>query len=121
MPSKRYSNLIFIRHVKGLIAREAKFQTRYDLVGFAVNGTPQYTCNYIYRDENGLLLDEPLGSERQSRRGQERRRLGLWPGLLKHHFEWGDGSAITIDSNFIITCGEQRGRDDVSDKREGSD
>ena len=107
MPTKRKYQLITIKAIKALMETGADFQCRYDLIELA-NGKPRYQCIYITGDKESILI-----ADRVSENGVEPRLFSLWPGLLKHHFEFGDGTDLTIDRNYIITTGGLRGRDDV--------
>lgn len=111
MPIKRQYQLITIRGVKALMADGARFQCRYDLVELS-DGKPRYQCIYLVGDKESILI-----SDRVSEQGVEPRLFNFWPGLFKHHFEFGDGTDLTIGRDFIITTGELRGRDDIPSRR----
>lgn len=107
MPIKRKYQLITIKGVKALMTDGPRFQCRYDMVEL-IDGKPRYQCIYLVGDKESILI-----SDRVSENGVEPRLFNVWPGLFKHHFEFGDGTNLSFDRDFIITTGELRGRDDV--------
>lgn len=111
MPIKRKYQLITIRGVRALVSEGVAFQCRYDLIELT-NGKPRYQCIYLAAGKESILI-----SDRVSENGVEPRLFNLWPGLFKHHFEFGDGTDLTFNSDLIITTGELRGRNDVPQGR----
>ena len=107
MPIKRQYKLITIKGVRALMAGSVRFQCRYDLIEL-INGKPRYQCIYLVDGKESILI-----SDRVSENGVEPRLFNVWPGLFKHHFEFGDGTDLAFDRDFIITTGELRGCDDV--------
>lgn len=112
MPIRKHSNLIFVHEVRELIDKKVKFKCRYDLVGFSTDGCPRYTCIYFH-NKDGEDREEILTTEKQTKRGTDAKVLQLWPGLIKHHRKWGDGSTLCIGPDDIITTNDLRGRNDV--------
>jgi hypothetical protein len=111
MPIKRQYQLITIKGVRALMSGSSKFLCRYDLVEL-IDGKPRYQCIYIVNGKESILI-----SDRVSENGVEPRLFNFWPGLFKHHFEFGDEADLTIGRDFIITTGERRGRNDVPSRR----
>lgn len=111
MPIKRKYQLITIKGVRALMSEGVAFQCRYDLIELT-NGKPRYQCIYLAAGKESILI-----SDRVSENGVEPRLFNLWPGLFKHHFEFGDGTDLTFDRHLIITTGELCGRDDVPQGR----
>ena len=111
MPIKRKYQLITIKGVRALMSEGVAFQCRYDLIELT-NGKPRYQCIYLVGGKESILI-----SDRVSENGVEPRLFNLWPGLFKHHFEFGDGTDLTFDRHLIITTGELCGRDDVPQGR----
>jgi len=107
MPIKRKYQLITIKGVRALMAEGSAFQCRYDLIEL-IDGKPRYQCIYLTEGRESILI-----SDRVSENGVEPRLFNVWPGLFKHHFEFGDGTELCFDRDFIITTGGLRGRDDV--------
>ena len=107
MPIKRKYQLITIKGVRALMERGSDYQCRYDLVEFT-DGKPRYQCIYLVDGKESILI-----SDRTSERGVEPRLFNFWPGLFKHHFEFGDGSDLCVGSDYILTTGGIRGCNDV--------
>ncbi|MFK7943123.1 MAG: hypothetical protein AB8B85_09455, partial [Paracoccaceae bacterium] len=107
MPIKRKYQLITIKGVKSLMTDGSRFQCRYDLVELN-DGTPRYPCIYLVDGRESILI-----TDRVSAHGIEARLFNIWPGLFKHHFEFGDGTDLAFGSDFIITTGELRGFNEV--------
>ncbi len=107
MPIKRKYQLITIKGVKALMAEGSRFQCRYDLVELN-DGKPRYQCIYLVDGRESILI-----SDRVSEHGIEARLFNIWPGLFKHHFEFGDGTDLAFGKDFIITTGGLRGLDEV--------
>jgi hypothetical protein len=71
------------------------------------NGKPRYQCIYIVEGKERILIGS-LTTER----GVEPRYFTFWPGLFRHHHEFGDGSDITVGEDFIVTT-EVRGLNEI--------
>ena len=106
MPIKRHYELITINGVRSLLKNNQEFQCRYDLVEMS-NGRPRYQCIYIVEGKERILIGS-LTTER----GVEPRYFTLWPGLFRHHHEFGDDSDLTINKDFIVTT-EVRGLNEL--------
>lgn len=114
MPIKRHYELITIKGVRALLKSNQEFQCRYDLVEMS-NGKPSYQCIYLVAGKEKILI-----RDRTSERGVEPRIFNFWPGLFRHHHEFGDSSNITVEKNYLITTGELRGCNDVPDPASGT-
>lgn len=100
MVSKRAAGVISIDGVMKLKKENATFQCRYEFHDFGRSNSPRYTCTYIL--PNGS--EEVLISMRFAEGGVQERLFALWPGLFKHHRQYGDGSQIVLhDDNRIST------------------
>lgn len=109
MPIKKSYSLITIEGVKELIGAGEAFQCRYDLVGYAKDGRPTYNCVYIAADGAESIL---IGT-RATIGGVEPRKFNIWSGLFAHHFEFGDGTELAFDKNFLVRTGTIQGRSEV--------
>jgi len=100
MVSKRAAGVISINDVVKLQKENAKFHCRYDFYDLGRSNSPRYSCTYILADGS----EEALISMRIAE-GEVRERLfALWPGLFKHHRQYGDGTQIVVhDDNRIST------------------
>ena len=87
MPIARDQILITIDGVKDLIGSGVDFRCRYELVEFTDDGKPRYQC---------------VVSTRFGPYGPEPRLFNIWPGLFKHHHEFGDGRPLCFDREFAI-------------------
>ena len=92
MPIARHLSLITLDGVKDLIARQAAFSCRYELVGGTGDGKPLYQCIYEVGDEELLLV-----AAKVQKHGPKVRHFALWPGLVNHHVAFGDGRPVVID------------------------
>ena len=113
MPIARDQILITIDGVKDLIASGVAFRCRYELVGFTDDGKPRYQCIYLRdREPEAILV-----STRITPYGPEPRYFNIWPGLFKHHLEFGDGRPLCIDGDYNIAFDELSGSDAVRSGR----
>lgn len=108
MPIKRHHELITIYGVRALLKSKQQFQCRYDLVELS-NGKPSYQCIYLFDDKEHILIGSQVRET-----GVEPRYFAFWPGLFRHHHEYGDGSDLTVDKDFIVTT-ELRGLNELPD------
>ena len=100
MENKRAAGVISIDGVAKLQKANARFHCRYNYHDLGRSNSPQYTCTYIL--PNGA--EEALISMRFAEGGVRERLFALWPGLFKHHRQYGDGSHIIVhDDNRIST------------------
>ncbi len=97
MPIKRHHALITINGVRSLLKSNQEFHCRYDLVEMT-NGHPSYQCIYIIDGKENVLIRSILTD-----RGVQPRVFKFWPGFWRHHREYGDGSDILVDKDYIIT------------------
>lgn len=98
VPIARDQILITIDGVKDLIGSGVDYRCRYELVGFTDDGKPRYQCIYLREGEPEAVLV----STRFGPYGPEARLFNIWPGLFKHHHEFGDGNALTFDEAYNI-------------------
>ena len=89
---KRRNTLITIEGVKELINEGRDFTCEYLLVGFTVDGKPRYQVFYLHGDERAHLIAAKV----QAQGGSAPRVFNLWPGLVRHHQEYGDGRPLTV-------------------------
>ncbi len=104
MPIARNQILITIDGVKDLQEEGIAYRCRYELVGFTDDGKPRYQCIYLREGEPEAILV----STRITPHGPEPRYFNIWPGLFKHHLEFGDGRDLRFDPDYSITL-EERG------------
>lgn len=90
-------SLITIEGVKVWIAKGVKYQCIYDLVGFTEDGKPRYRCIYLLVNSSEPFV---LVTTRVGKHGAEVRLFNIWPGLFKHHHEFGDGRNLCFDGKF---------------------
>ena len=109
MPIARDQILITIDGVKDLIGSGVDFRCRYELVGFTDDGKPRYQCVYLREGEPEAVLV----STRFGPYGPEARLFNIWPGLFKHHHEFGDGRALCFDGEYSIAFDAQGGSDGI--------
>jgi hypothetical protein len=95
----RHFTLITLDGVKDLLTRRVAFDCRYDFLGVASDGIPKYHCIYLYDGQEAMLVLSRLG-----KLGPAAREFNLWPGLFKHHKEFGGGSALCINNDWEINC-----------------
>lgn len=107
MPIARDQILITIDGVKDLIGSGVDFRCRYELVEFTDDGKPRYQCVYLRAGEPEAILV----STRFGPHGPEPRLFNIWPGLFKHHREFGDGRALCFDLDYAITFDATGGGD----------
>ena len=109
MPIKKSYSLITIEGVKELIQAGKYFRCRYDLVGYTSDGCPIYNCVYVSKDGRETVLI----AMRASVDGVEARKFKLWPGLVRHHFEFGDGTELSIQEGMLVRTGELQGLNEI--------
>ena len=113
MPIARHQILITIDGVKDLIKEDADFRCRYELVGFTEDGKPRYQCVYLREGEpEAMLVSTRFGAH-----GPEPRYFNIWPGLFRHHIEFGDGRPLCFGDDYAIGFDEHSRRDGVQAKR----
>ena len=117
MPIARDQILITIDGVKDLIGSGVDFRCRYELVEFTDDGKPRYQCVYLRAGEPEAILV----STRFGPYGPEPRLFNIWPGLFKHHREFGDGRALCFDIDYAITFDATGGGDDLRSGRQRPD
>ncbi|WP_367181098.1 hypothetical protein [uncultured Tateyamaria sp.] len=117
MPIARDQILITIDGVKDLIGSGVDFRCRYELVEFTDDGKPRYQCVYLRAGEPEAILV----STRFGPHGPEPRLFNIWPGLFKHHREFGDGRALCFDLDYAITFDAVGGGDDLRSGRQRPD
>jgi hypothetical protein len=101
---KRHHVLITVEGVRERMVKNQTFTCRYDLVGFANDGRPRYICVYLFEGKEHILI-----SSKVTAAGIKPKILAVWPGLFKHHFEFGDGTKICFSSDYTITTGKTQG------------
>ena len=114
MPIARDQILITIDGVKDLIGSGVDFRCRYELVGFTDDGKPRYQCVYLREGEPEAVLV----STRFGPFGPEARLFNIWPGLFKHHHEFGDGRDLCFDGEYNIAFDVSGGGNGVPRGRE---
>ncbi|ETX13523.1 hypothetical protein OCH239_10045 [Roseivivax halodurans JCM 10272] len=113
MPIARDQILITIDGVKDLIGSGVDFRCRYELVGFTDDGKPRYQCVYLReREPEAVLVSTRFGPY-----GPEARLFNIWPGLFKHHHEFGDGRNLCFGSDYTIALSTPGGGDGVPSGR----
>ncbi|NSX56790.1 hypothetical protein [Parasulfitobacter algicola] len=110
MPIKKSYSLITIEGVRELIQSDQDFRCRYDLVGYAKDGRPSYNCVYIAPDGSEAILI----ATRASVGGVEPRKFNIWSGLFAHHFEFGDGTDLSFNKNYLVRTGDVQGRNEIN-------
>ena len=103
MPIARHLSLITLDGVKDLVAREADFTCRYELVEVTGDGKPRYQCIYSVGDEELVLV-----ATKVQKHGPEVRKFAIWPGLVNHHNAFGDGAPMSIDLDVSKLAGGSR-------------
>ena len=116
MPIAKDQILITIDGVKDLMRSGVEFHCRYELVGFTDDGKPRYQCVYLRQGEPEAILV----STRFGPYGPEPRYFNIWPGLFKHHFEFGDGRALAFDGDYNIAFDDAGRGDDLPPRRKRS-
>lgn len=98
--SKRAEGVISIYDVAKLLKENAKFHCRYDYYDLGRSNSPRYTCTYIREDGSEAVL---ISVRYAGGGGVNKRLFSLWPGLYKHHREYGDGSEIVVHEDNTIS------------------
>lgn len=80
------------------------FTIAYEPEGFTADGKPQYRATYTLTD-NGQR--DALVSTHLTEHGPDVRLFNLWPGLFKHHHEFGDGRKLVFDDAFGVSLIEE--------------
>ena len=111
MPIKKSYSLITIEGVKELIQAGEDFRCRYDLVGYAKDGRPIYNCVYIAADGSESIL---IGT-RATIGGVEARKFSIWSGIFAHHFDYGDGTELSFDKEYLVRTGDVKGRNEIEE------
>lgn len=111
MPIKRRYSLITIEGVKELIQSGQEFRCRYDLVGHSKDGKPTYNCVYIAPDGSESILI----STRATVAGVEARKFNIWTGLFAHHFEFGDGTELSFNKDYLVRTDTVQGINEIED------
>ena len=106
MPIARHLSLITLDGVKDLIARDVEFTCRYELVRGTGDGKPLYHCIYTVGDEELILV-----AAKVQKHGPKVREFALWPGLVNHHVNFGDGHPVSIDLDIRNAEGGDGGSD----------
>ncbi|KEJ96868.1 hypothetical protein SAMN05444149_1049 [Pseudosulfitobacter pseudonitzschiae] len=96
-------SLITIDGVKDWLAKGIRFHCDYDLIGFTQDGKPRYRCIYVLPDADKPFV---LVTTRIGKHGPEVRLFNIWPGLFKHHHEFGDGRMICFDGSFGLALAQ---------------
>ncbi|MCG7521902.1 hypothetical protein [Ruegeria sp. Ofav3-42] len=117
MPIARDQILITIDGVKDLIESGVDFRCRYELVEFADDGKPRYQCVYLREGEpEAILVATRFGPY-----GPDARLFNIWPGLFKHHVEFGDGRPLCFGLDYSIAFDPPGGGDDLPTGRKRPD
>ncbi|MDK3075576.1 hypothetical protein QO034_21135 [Sedimentitalea sp. JM2-8] len=90
-------SLITIDGVKDWTAKGIGFQCAYDLVGFTTDQKPRYRCIYVLSENSEAFV---LVTTRVGKHGADVRLFNIWPGLFRHHNEFGDGRRLCFDREF---------------------
>ena len=93
-------SLITIDGVKDWIAKGIGFQCSYDLVGYTADRKPRYRCIYVLNESSEAFV---LVTTRVGKHGADVRLFNIWPGLFRHHDEFGDGRRLCFDREFGLT------------------
>lgn len=95
MPIERNQSLVTVAGVNSWKSKNQAFQVRYDLVKLGVkSGAPAYNCVYIVDGKEFVLVAtnaKPTGFI-------EDRKISLWPGVHRHHHQYGDGTMLVVDA-----------------------
>lgn len=95
MPIERNQSLVTVAGVNSWKAKHQAFQVRYDLVKLGVrSGAPSYNCVYLVDGQEFVLVAtnaKPTGFI-------EDRKISLWPGVHRHHDQYGDGTMLVVDA-----------------------
>lgn len=101
----RHYTLITLDGVKELIADNVNFECRYELIGHAPNGIPRYSCIYLFDEKEAILVLSRLGNTG----GPKTREFNLWPGLFKHHEDFGSKTLLQVDATTLeVTIGPKK-------------
>ena len=107
MPIARNQILITIDGVKDLFEKGVAFRCRYELVGFTDDGKPRYQCIYLRIGEpEAILVSTRITPHGPELMFKEPRYFNIWPGLFKHHLEFGDGRNLCFGPDYSITLEE---------------
>ena len=97
MTEVRRTGLILVEDVRDLISQGTPFRVRYDLVGNGRDGQPRYQCVYLV-EEDGETVHYTLIRRQPGPYGVQPREFNLYPGLVRHHRDYGDGSRLSLSA-----------------------
>lgn len=92
--------ILTIKGLQSWIDDDIDFSSQYDQFGFTVDGRPRYRCIYL-RDATKthyILVDQG-----PTENAFNVRLLHIWPGLFRHHQEFGDGRKLCFDRDYRLT------------------
>jgi hypothetical protein len=87
--------LILIEDMREVISQGTPFRVRYDLVRGGDNDRPIYQCVYEITEDDETI-HYTLVRQKPGPYGAQPREFGLYPGLLRHHREFGGGGRLCI-------------------------
>ena len=117
MAEVRRKGLILLSDVRELIAQGTPFDVRYDLVGGGDYEHPRYQCTYVVT-EDGETVDYTLVRQQPGPYGAKAREFLLWPGLVRHHREFGGGIDLRLSLTDWRIEAVPPGEGAAKDKRE---
>lgn len=95
MSELRRTGLLTLEDVRDLISQGTPFDVRYDLIRSGDDAQPRYQCSYVVQ-EGAETVHYTLVRYKPGVHGPEPRVFSLWPGLVRHHREFGDGTDLRL-------------------------
>ena len=92
-------SLVTIEGVKSWMSKGTPYRCVYEPVEFTGDGKPRYRCIYLKGESAKPFV---LVTTRVGEQGAEVRLFNIWPGLFKHHHEFGDGRKLCFDREFSL-------------------
>ena len=100
MKIARHYTLITLDGVKDLREWGFNFKVRYELVESEDYGSPKYHCIYLFEGKEAILIAQRKAGQKDVKY----RTFNLWPGLLNHHHDYGDGTTLCINKDNTVVC-----------------
>ena len=94
MTEKKATSLITLTGVREWIENDVKFEVEYELVEVSKENIPRYIAVYKRLDTKE---DFVFISKNWSSHGPHARIFNLWPGVIRHHLEFGDGRPLHVE------------------------
>lgn len=95
MGEVRRTGLLTIEDVRDSISEGTPFDVRYELVRSGDDAQPRYRCIYVVTEDDETVHYTLVGYK-PGLHGAEPRTFSIWPGLVRHHREYGGDTDLRL-------------------------